>query len=156
MAIDSAKHGLEKLLPVQPVEVDSIQANLKAVRFLRQQVQPPVKARRRFGVLTEEQLEEAIVEGAAKRIRPKFMTFATMCFGLIPVLWSTGTGSEIMKRVAAPMVGGILTSFALELLVYPTIYSVWRQRTLSTPDPAPTAPLSPTTQPIRMPLSLTR
>jgi Cu(I)/Ag(I) efflux system membrane protein CusA/SilA len=116
------------------------------------------KARRRFGVLTAEQLEEAIVEGAAKRIRPKFMTFATMCFGLIPVLWSTGTGSEIMKRVAAPMVGGILTSFALELLVYPAIYSVWRQRTLSSPDPAPT-PTSKdqdSTQAIRMPLSLSR
>jgi len=116
------------------------------------------KARRRYGVLTQEHLEEAIVEGAAKRLRPKFMTFATMCLGLIPVLWATGTGSEIMKRIAAPMVGGILTSFALELLVYPAIYSVWRQRTLANPDAAPSP--SPTdhnpSQAIRMPLSLSR
>jgi copper/silver efflux system protein len=116
------------------------------------------KARRRYGVLTREQLEEAIVEGAAKRLRPKFMTFATMCLGLIPVLWATGTGSEIMKRIAAPMVGGILTSFALELLVYPAIYSVWRQRTLANPDaaPLPTPTDHNTTQAIRMPLSLSR
>ena len=72
-------------------------------------------------------LHEAIVEGAAKRLRPKFMTFATMCIGLIPTLWSNGTGSEVMKRVAAPMVGGICTSFLGELLVYPAIYAVWRE-----------------------------
>ena len=116
------------------------------------------KAKRRYGTLTEEHLTEAIVEGAAKRLRPKFMTFATMCLGLIPVLWSTGTGSEIMKRIAAPMVGGILTSFALELLVYPAIYAVWRKRSLSaegSPDPAPqgSSTLKETT---RIPLSFTR
>jgi Cu(I)/Ag(I) efflux system membrane protein CusA/SilA len=114
------------------------------------------RARRRFGVLSAEQLEEAIVEGAAKRIRPKFMTFATMCFGLIPVLWSTGSGSEIMKRVAAPMVGGILTSFALELLVYPAIYAVWRQRTLENPDATPTPTDHNSTHAIRVPLSFSR
>ena len=58
------------------------------------------------------------------------MTFATMSVGLIPILWSTGTGSEIMKRIAAPMVGGIVTSFLLELLVYPAIYAFWREREL--------------------------
>jgi len=77
------------------------------------------------------ELTEAIVQGAAKRLRPKFMTFATMCVGLLPILWSTGTGSEVMKRIAAPMVGGIFTSFLLELLVYPAIYAVWRQRSIS-------------------------
>ena len=77
------------------------------------------------------ELTEAIVQGAAKRLRPKFMTFATMCIGLLPILWSTGTGSEVMKRIAAPMVGGIFTSFLLELLVYPAIYAVWRQRSIS-------------------------
>jgi len=77
------------------------------------------------------ELTEAIVQGAAKRLRPKFMTFATMCLGLLPILWSTGTGSEVMKRIAAPMVGGIFTSFLLELLVYPAIYAVWRQRSIS-------------------------
>lgn len=76
-------------------------------------------------------LTEAIVQGAVKRLRPKFMTFATMCLGLLPILWSTGTGSEIMKRIAAPMVGGIFTSFLLELLVYPAIYAVWRQRSIT-------------------------
>jgi Cu(I)/Ag(I) efflux system membrane protein CusA/SilA len=75
-------------------------------------------------------LNEAIVQGAAKRLRPKFMTFATMFIGLLPIMWGTGTGSDVMKRIAAPMVGGIFASFILELLVYPAIYAVWRQRTL--------------------------
>ena len=88
------------------------------------------KARRQHARLTRTQLYEAIVEGAAKRLRPKFMTFATMSVGLIPILWSTGSGSEIMKRIAAPMVGGIVTSFLLELLVYPAIYAFWREREL--------------------------
>ena len=86
------------------------------------------KAKREHVRLTRTQLYEAIVEGAAKRLRPKFMTFATMSVGLVPILWSTGTGSEIMKRIAAPMVGGIVTSFLLELLVYPAIYAFWRER----------------------------
>jgi Cu(I)/Ag(I) efflux system membrane protein CusA/SilA len=72
------------------------------------------------------ELREAIVQGAAKRVRPKFMTFATTCIGLFPIMWATGTGSDVMKRIAAPMVGGIFTSFVLELLVYPAIYEVWR------------------------------
>ncbi len=76
-------------------------------------------------------LHEAIVQGAAKRLRPKFMTFCTMCIGLFPVMWSTGTGSDVMKRIAAPMVGGIVTSFLLELLVYPAVYAVWRERALA-------------------------
>ena len=72
------------------------------------------------------ELREAIVHGAAKRLRPKFMTFATTCVGLFPIMWATGAGSDVMKRIAAPMVGGIFTSFVLELLVYPAIYEVWR------------------------------
>jgi Cu(I)/Ag(I) efflux system membrane protein CusA/SilA len=88
-------------------------------------------ARRRGRLNSISDLSEAIVQGAAKRLRPKFMTFATMCAGLLPILWSTGTGSEVMKRIAAPMVGGILTSFILELMVYPAIYAVWRQRSLT-------------------------
>jgi copper/silver efflux system protein len=72
------------------------------------------------------ELREAIVTGAAKRLRPKFMTFAVTCIGLFPIMWSTGTGSDVMKHIAAPMVGGIFTSFLLELLVYPAIYEVWR------------------------------
>jgi Cu(I)/Ag(I) efflux system membrane protein CusA/SilA len=76
------------------------------------------------------ELREAVVHGAAKRLRPKFMTFATTCVGLFPIMWATGAGSDAMKRIAAPMVGGIFTSFVLELLVYPAIYEVWRSRTL--------------------------
>jgi Cu(I)/Ag(I) efflux system membrane protein CusA/SilA len=78
-------------------------------------------------------LREVIVYGAAKRLRPKFMTFATTCIGLLPVMWSIGTGSDVMKRIAAPMVGGIFTSFVLELLVYPVVYELWKRRTIAEP-----------------------
>jgi Cu(I)/Ag(I) efflux system membrane protein CusA/SilA len=71
-------------------------------------------------------LHDVIVQGAAKRLRPKFMTAATMFVGLMPVMWSTGTGSDVMKRVAAPLTGGVLTSIVLELLVYPAIYYIWK------------------------------
>jgi Cu(I)/Ag(I) efflux system membrane protein CusA/SilA len=73
-------------------------------------------------------LTEAIIHGAVKRVRPKMMTVAAAFMGLLPIMWSTGTGADMMKRVAAPMVGGLLTSFVLELLVYPVIYSIWRWR----------------------------
>jgi Cu(I)/Ag(I) efflux system membrane protein CusA/SilA len=75
-------------------------------------------------------LRGAVMYGAARRLRPKFMTFATTCLGLLPVMWSMGTGSELMKRIAAPMIGGIFTSFLLELLVYPSIYEIWRRRSI--------------------------
>jgi Cu(I)/Ag(I) efflux system membrane protein CusA/SilA len=75
-------------------------------------------------------LEEAIVEGAARRIRPKAMTVVAMIAGLLPLLWSDGTGADVMKRVAAPMVGGLVTSFVLELLVYPALYAIWKQRSV--------------------------
>jgi Cu(I)/Ag(I) efflux system membrane protein CusA/SilA len=71
-------------------------------------------------------LQNAIREGAVKRLRPKFMTVATAFVGLTPILWATGTGSDVMKRIAAPMVGGILTSFLLELVVYPPVYQIWK------------------------------
>jgi len=73
-----------------------------------------------------EELQTAILHGAVKRIRPKFMTVATTFLGLIPILWSMGTGADVMKRIAAPMIGGIFTSFFLELLVYPVIYEIWK------------------------------
>jgi Cu(I)/Ag(I) efflux system membrane protein CusA/SilA len=79
---------------------------------------------------SREDLREAIVEGAAKRLRPKLMTVATMIIGLVPVLWSTGTGADVMKRIAAPMVGGLVTSFLLELTVYPAIFAIWKGRRL--------------------------
>jgi len=71
-------------------------------------------------------LEEAIVHGAVKRLRPKFMTVAVMFMGLVPIMWSVGTGGDVMKRIAAPMVGGIFSSFLMELLVYPAIYWIWK------------------------------
>jgi Cu(I)/Ag(I) efflux system membrane protein CusA/SilA len=77
---------------------------------------------------TKEDLREAIIHGAVKRIRPKLMTVAAAFAGLMPIMWSLGTGADMMKRVAAPMVGGLVTSFILELLVYPPIYEMWKWR----------------------------
>ncbi len=71
-------------------------------------------------------LQDAILTGAVKRIRPKFMTVTCMFMGLIPIMWSAGSGADVMKRIAAPMIGGIFTSFVLELMVYPAIYEVWK------------------------------
>jgi copper/silver efflux system protein len=72
------------------------------------------------------ELREAILNGAVKRLRPKFMTVATMLLGLLPIMWAAGTGSDVMKRIAAPLVGGILTSFLLELVIYPPLYEIWK------------------------------
>jgi Cu(I)/Ag(I) efflux system membrane protein CusA/SilA len=85
---------------------------------------------KRAGPLTLMRLEEAMVHGAVKRIRPKLMTVLTSMIGLLPILWSTGTGADMMKRVAAPLVGGLTTSFILELLVYPPLYLLWKKREL--------------------------
>jgi len=71
-------------------------------------------------------LQQAVLHGAVKRIRPKFMTVATMFMGLVPIMWSAGAGADVMKRIAAPMIGGILTSFVLELVVYPAVYEIWK------------------------------
>ncbi|MCS7044471.1 MAG: CusA/CzcA family heavy metal efflux RND transporter [Bryobacteraceae bacterium] len=82
---------------------------------------------KRAGRLTNAaELREAVVHGAVKRIRPKFMTVATMLAGLMPLMWAAGAGADVMKRIGAPMVGGVVTSFVLELLVYPAIYEVWK------------------------------
>jgi len=77
-----------------------------------------------------EDLEEAIVEGAASRVRPKLMTVVAMTAGLLPLLWSSGTGADVMKRIAAPMVGGLVTSAVLVLLVYPALFAIWKRRSL--------------------------
>jgi Cu(I)/Ag(I) efflux system membrane protein CusA/SilA len=79
---------------------------------------------------TFDELRDAITEGAARRVRPKLMTVLCAMIGLLPVLWSTGTGADVMKRIAAPMVGGLATSFLLELAVYPAIFAVWKSRSL--------------------------
>ena len=83
--------------------------------------------RQREGRLQNRQdLEEAVREGAVLRLRPKLMTVMANFVGLLPVMWATGTGAEVAKRIAAPMVGGVLTSFLLELFVYPAIYLLWK------------------------------
>jgi len=71
-------------------------------------------------------LHEAVEEGAVKRIRPKMMTVMAILLGLLPIMWSTGAGADVMKRIAAPMVGGIISSFMLELLVYPVVFTLWK------------------------------
>ena len=75
-------------------------------------------------------LKEAIHHGAVQRVRPKIMTASVIIAGLLPIMWSHGTGADVMKRIAAPMVGGIVTSVLLELMVYPVIYYIWKSRSL--------------------------
>lgn len=71
-------------------------------------------------------LVDAIYHGAVKRVRPKIMTASVIIAGLLPILWSEGTGADVMKRIATPMVGGVVTSVFLELTVYPVIYDIWK------------------------------
>jgi len=75
-------------------------------------------------------LGQAIIEGAAHRIRPKLMTVLAILFGLLPIMWGHGAGSDVMKRIAAPMLGGVISSFVLELLVYPAVFAWWKGRAL--------------------------
>jgi Cu(I)/Ag(I) efflux system membrane protein CusA/SilA len=84
------------------------------------------EARAKGRLRSMDDLKEAIVHGAVKRVRPKIMTVSAAFVGLMPIMWSVGSGADVMKRVAAPMVGGLVTSFLLELLVYPAIYLLWK------------------------------
>jgi Cu(I)/Ag(I) efflux system membrane protein CusA/SilA len=77
---------------------------------------------------TIKDLMAAIDHGAVRRVRPKIMTASVIIAGLLPIMWSNGAGSDVMKRIAAPMVGGVVTSVLMELLVYPAIYFLWRKR----------------------------
>ena len=77
-------------------------------------------------------LRDAIYHGAVKRVRPKAMTAAVIIAGLLPILWSHGAGADVMKRIATPMVGGVVTSTLMELIVYPAIFYIWRSRRLRT------------------------
>jgi copper/silver efflux system protein len=83
-------------------------------------------AQRRGRMRGKDELVEAVIHGAVKRVRPKAMTVLAAFMGLMPIMWSAGVGADMMKRVAAPMVGGLATSFLLELLVYPSIYYLWK------------------------------
>ncbi len=87
------------------------------------------EAKREGRLRSRHDLDEAIVHGAVKRVRPKMMTVSAAFMGLLPILWSTSAGADVMKRIAAPMIGGLVTSFLLELLVYPAIYKIWKWRT---------------------------
>jgi Cu(I)/Ag(I) efflux system membrane protein CusA/SilA len=78
--------------------------------------------------VTPADLDGAIVEGAAERVRPKMMTVCAIMAGLLPILWGSGVGSSVMRRIAAPMVGGMVTSSVLTLLVIPAVYSLWKER----------------------------
>ncbi len=81
---------------------------------------------------TRQDLEDAVIEGAVHRVRPKLMTVLALFMGLIPIMWSTGAGSDVMKRIAAPMIGGLATSFILELLIYPVIFYIWKEQIFKT------------------------
>jgi copper/silver efflux system protein len=88
---------------------------------------------------TRDDLVEAIIHGAVKRVRPKAMTVFAAFIGLLPIMWSTGIGADLMKRIAAPMVGGLVTSFLLELLVYPAVFYLWKRRGLAEGPRTPSA-----------------
>src|SRR5438094_5126320 len=87
-------------------------------------------AQKRMNTLGD--LEAAVIEGAVQRIRPKIMTICAILFGLLPIMWSPAmqAGADVMKRIASPMIGGVITSGILELLIYPAIYVLWRRRYL--------------------------
>lgn len=76
-------------------------------------------------------LAKAIHDGAVQRVRPKMMTVMAMIMGLLPLMWSQGAGADMMKRIAAPMVGGLVTSTILTLIIIPAIYEIWRGRSLT-------------------------
>ncbi|MGE3312722.1 MAG: efflux RND transporter permease subunit, partial [Limisphaerales bacterium] len=100
------------------------------------------------GLLTDVAgLRDAIYHGAVKRVRPKAMTASVIIAGLMPIMWSHGAGADVMKRIAIPMIGGVVTSTLMELLVYPAIFFVWRSRTLPRKESGlPPVGDSPTTQ----------
>jgi copper/silver efflux system protein len=94
---------------------------------------------------TTRDLRDAIYHGAVKRVRPKAMTAAVIIAGLAPILWSHGAGADVMKRIATPMIGGVITSTLMELLVYPAIFYLWRRRGLAEPEVPETVPEERTT-----------
>ncbi|MEW5950511.1 MAG: efflux RND transporter permease subunit [Elusimicrobia bacterium] len=86
-----------------------------------------MKSKKNF--LSDEDIKESVYHGAVKRVRPKMMTVAAAFMGLIPIMWSLGTGSDVMKRIAAPMIGGLFTSFIFELTIYPAAYYLYLKKT---------------------------
>jgi Cu(I)/Ag(I) efflux system membrane protein CusA/SilA len=86
---------------------------------------------------TARDLYDAVTEGAVERVRPKMMTVSAIIAGLLPILWGGGAGASVMKRIAAPMVGGMVSSTVLTLVVIPAIYALWKARSLSAPSSVP-------------------
>lgn len=100
--------------------------------YLDQALEARAEARRaQGGALSVGDLTEAIVAGAVERVRPKMMTVVAIMAGLLPIMWGTGTGSEVMRRIAAPMVGGMVSSTALTLVVIPAIYALVKKRAIA-------------------------
>ncbi len=87
------------------------------------------EARRAGRLRSVAELDAAILHGAVKRARPKMMTVTATFMGLLPIMWATSAGADVMKRIAAPMIGGLTTSFVIELLLYPAVYKLWKLRT---------------------------
>jgi len=77
-------------------------------------------------IKSTEELRDAILEGTVERVRPKLMTVSTTLIGLLPIMWGAGTGSQVMKRIAAPMVGGLISSTVLTLVIIPAVYALWK------------------------------
>jgi len=86
------------------------------------------KAKKLGQMNTFDDLKAAIHHGSVKRIRPKVMTVATLAIALLPIMWAStaNAGADVMKRIAAPMLGGLISSFAMELIVYPAIFAIWK------------------------------
>ncbi|HEY1230038.1 MAG TPA: efflux RND transporter permease subunit, partial [Ramlibacter sp.] len=106
--------------------------------YLDHSLEARATARRAEGrTLDDRDLHDAIVEGAVERVRPKMMTVVAIMAGLLPIMWSTGTGSEVMRRIAAPMVGGMVSSTVLTLVVIPALYALVKRRLLARGDATP-------------------
>ncbi len=93
---------------------------------------------------TAQDLREAIMEGAVQRVRPKMMTVAAIMGGLLPIMWNTGTGADVMKRIAAPMIGGMISSTILTLIVIPVLYFIWKRRNMNSGSPIKPTSARPT------------
>jgi copper/silver efflux system protein len=93
---------------------------------------------------TAQDLRAAIMEGAVQRVRPKMMTVAAIMGGLLPIMWTTGTGADVMKRIAAPMIGGMVSSTILTLIVIPALYFIWKRWMMRSRSSSETILASPT------------
>jgi Cu(I)/Ag(I) efflux system membrane protein CusA/SilA len=110
----------------------AVQTGVVMVIYLEEAVRRKVAA---FGALTNETLREAVIEGALLRLRPKVMTVATVVAGLLPIIWSTRTGAEVMKPLATPVLGGMVSSLIHVLIVTPVIFAWIRERSIRAKEP---------------------